>query len=276
MPEAFRSTCSPSSSPPPNATASVDCIPTEMYSVTYASYGTADDLHTAFEGFASPADLTNIDCAHDASGRHGYTVNGTAAGEVACYTTEGTGISTTDSVIVWTDDELPGPRAGSPRGCRGSDAVPLVDDRDRSMGGLVGPATEGRRAGRTHPGGVRGGGRDTWTLTFEDERYEESEFGPIYGDAEVFYAKPSTLLIYHRLPPPTFGGVLCPNYEEYRWRLRGEHLSPRSGVGRLPGVLEHRDLERRLDEGPLSGAEGLVILGRCSREDARVAKGSGL
>ena len=111
VPETFRSTCSRSSSPPPNATASVDCLPTELYSVTYASYGTADDLHTAFEGFASPADLTNIDCAHDASGRHGYTVNGTAAGEVACYVEEGTSPGTTDSVIVWTDERAAGPRA---------------------------------------------------------------------------------------------------------------------------------------------------------------------
>ena len=33
VPEGFRSNCSSSTSPPPNATASVDCIPTEMYSV---------------------------------------------------------------------------------------------------------------------------------------------------------------------------------------------------------------------------------------------------
>ena len=64
-----------------------------------------------------------------------------------------------------------------------------------------------------------------WTLTFEDGRYEESAFGPVYGDAELFFAKPSTMLLYHRLPPPTFGGVHCPNYEEYRWRLRGGRLS---------------------------------------------------
>ena len=77
-----------------------------MYSVTYASFGSADDLRTAFERFSSPADLTNVDCARDPSALHAYTVNGTPAGEVACYTVEGTSISTTDSVIVWTDDDL--------------------------------------------------------------------------------------------------------------------------------------------------------------------------
>ena len=62
-----------------------------------------------------------------------------------------------------------------------------------------------------------------WTLTFEDGRYEDSQFGPDYGDAGVFFAKPSTVLLYHRLAPQTFSGH-CPNYEEYRWRLRGERL----------------------------------------------------
>ena len=45
-----------------------------------------------------------------------------------------------------------------------------------------------------------------WTLTFEDGRYEDSQFGPDYGDAGVFFAKPSTVLLYHRLAPQTFGG----------------------------------------------------------------------
>jgi class 3 adenylate cyclase len=46
-----------------------------------------------------------------------------------------------------------------------------------------------------------------WTLTFEGGRYEESQFGPDYGEAEVFFAKPSTVLLYHRLAPQTFGGT---------------------------------------------------------------------
>ncbi|MGH2589472.1 MAG: hypothetical protein ACRDGW_01600 [Actinomycetota bacterium] len=36
-----------------------------------------------------------------------------------------------------------------------------------------------------------------------------------YGDAEPLFGKPSTVLLFCRLPPPTFGGVLCPNYEVY-------------------------------------------------------------
>jgi hypothetical protein len=84
----------------------VECVPDEVYSVTYTSFRSADDLRTAFEAFASPADLTNIDCAQDPSAWHEYTVNGTAVGEVACYVEEGTSAGTTDSVIAWTDAEL--------------------------------------------------------------------------------------------------------------------------------------------------------------------------
>ena len=222
VPEDFRSTCSPSSSPPPNATASVDCIPTEMYAVTYASYGSADDLRTAFEGFASPADLTNTDCAHDASGRHGYTVNGTAAGEVACYTTEGAGISTTDSVIVWTADDL----LVLGRAVRGDAADQTLYDWWTTETGPWEASSAQPPKDHEPPDIIQGvfeAVGHAWTLTFEGERYEESQFGPIYGDAEAFYAKPSTLLIYHRLAPPTFSGH-CPNYEEYRWRLRGGRL----------------------------------------------------
>ena len=225
VPEAFRSTCSPSSSPAPNATASVDCIPTEMYSVTYASYGTVDDLHSAFEAFSSPADLTNTDCAHDASGRHAYKVNGTAAGEVACYTDEGAGISTTDSVIVWTDDDL----LVLGRAVRGDAADQTLylwwtTETGPWEASSAQPPKDGEPV-QILQGEFEAAGADTWTLTFEDGRYEESDFGPIYGGAEPLYAKPSTLLLYHRLPPPTFGGALCPKYEEYRWRLRGELLS---------------------------------------------------
>ncbi len=224
VPEGFRSNCSSSTSPPPNATASVDCIPTEMYSVTYASYGSAEHLRTAFEGFASPADLTNVDCARDPSARHGYTVNGTPAGEVACYVVEGTSISTTDSVIVWTDDEL----LVLGRAVRGDAAdLTLYTWWTTETGPWDSSSAHPPKDGEP-PDVIRGifeAVGEPWTLTFGERRYEESDFGPLYGDAELLFAKPSTVLLYHRLPPPTFGGKHCPNYEEYRWRLRGERLS---------------------------------------------------
>jgi class 3 adenylate cyclase len=224
VPEPFRSTCARSSSGPPRATASVDCVPDEIYSVTYTSFGSVDDLRTAFEGFASPADPTKVDCGRDPSARHVYTVNGYPAGEVACYTVEGTSISTTDSVIVWTHDDL----RVLGRAVRG-DAADLTlyawwkteaGPWDRSS---AQPPKDGERPDTIQ--GVFETVDHVRTLTFEDERYEESEFGPLYGGAEVYYAKPSTVLLYHRLPPATFGGVHCPNYEEYRWRLRGDRLS---------------------------------------------------
>jgi class 3 adenylate cyclase len=223
VPEAFRSTCSRSSSPTPNAVASVECEPNEMYSVTYASFGSAEDLRTAFEGFASPADPTNVDCARDPSARHAYTVNGTPAGEVACYTVEGTGVSTSDSVIVWTDDEL----LVLGRAVRGDAADLTLYTWWRTETGPWDASSAPPKGGEPPDliQGVFEAEGEPRTLTFEDGRYEESVFGPDYGDAEVYFAKPSTVLLYHRLPPLTFGGDRCPNYEEYRWRLRGDRLS---------------------------------------------------
>jgi class 3 adenylate cyclase len=224
VPEAFRSTCSTSSSPSPTAIASLECMPNEMYSVTYASFGTADDLRTAFEGFASPADPTNLDCARDPSAWHGYTVNGTPAGEVACYTVEGTGVSTTDSVIVWTDDTL----LVLGRAVRGDAADLTLYAWWRTETGPWEPSSAHPPKDGDPPRIIQGvfeSADRSRTLTFEDGRYQESVFGPDYGDAELYFAKPSTVLMYHRLPPHTFGGVNCPNYEVYRWELRGDRLS---------------------------------------------------
>lgn len=236
VPEAFRSTCSRSSSPHPNASASVDCIPTELYSVTYASFGSADDLHRAFEGFASPADLTNIDCAHDASGRHPYTINGTAAGQVACYVEEGTSPGTTDSVIVWTDEEL----RVLARAVREDPADLTLYEWWRTRSGPwrtdASPEKDGEPP-ETIEGVFQASGR---TLVFENGRYHESEFGDAYGDSALLYGKPSTVLMLHETPAPTFGGMICPTYEIYRWRLQGDHLSLRLVEG---GCREYSSVE---------------------------------
>jgi len=224
VPEGFRSSCSSSSSPPSGAITSMDCIPNEMYSVSYASFRTADDLRAAFERFASPADLTNVDCARDPSARHEYTVNGSPAGEVACYVVDGTSLSTTDSVIVWTDDEL----LVLGRAVRGDAADLTLYTWWQSETGPWDVSSANPPKDGEPPDMIQGEFEavgDAWTLTFEDGRFGESRFGPDYGDAELLFAKPSTVLLYHRLAPQTFGGVLCPNYEEYRWRLRGDRLS---------------------------------------------------
>ena len=223
VPEGFRSNCSSSSSPPPNATASVDCIPTEMYSVTYASYGSAEHLRTAFEGFASPADLTNVDCARDPSARHGYTVNGTPAGEVACYVEEGTSISTTDSVIVWTDDEL----LVLGRAVRG-DAADLTLytwwTTETGPWDASSAHPEGRRTAGHDPGHLRGGGQGVdphvrgRAVRGERLRPHLRRRGAALREAVHGAPLPSA-------PPDDVRGEHCPNYEEYVWRLRGERLS---------------------------------------------------
>ncbi|HEX6399175.1 MAG TPA: adenylate/guanylate cyclase domain-containing protein [Actinomycetota bacterium] len=224
VPDGFRSTCTRSSSPAPSATASMDCLPNEMHAVTYASFGSTEDLRTAFDQFASPADPTHVDCARDPSARHDYTVNGTRVGEVACYTVEGTSLSTTDSVIVWTDEEL----LVLGRVVRGDAADLTLFSWWQTEAGPWDATSANPPKDGEPPDIIKGvfeAAGERWTLTFEEGRYQESRFGPHYGDAELLFAKPSTVLLYHRLAPQTFGGALCPNYEEYRWRLRRDRLS---------------------------------------------------
>jgi class 3 adenylate cyclase len=220
VPNAFRDTCT-IGSPPTGTLATVSCAPTEAYAVTYSSFASSDMLATTFDGFASPADLTNVDCARAPSARGEYSVNGVPVGEVACYTIAGTSISTTGSVIAWTDrDHLVVGRA-----IRGDAAdQTLYEWWRREAGPWVSATAHPPKDGDAAPV-IEGVFESTpgWTLTFVEGRYVDSAF--VYpGEAEPLYAKPSTLLIYHRQPPPTFGGELCPNYEEYRWRLDGDRL----------------------------------------------------
>ena len=222
VPGPFRPTCEVAGSAPSKALASVDCRPTEIYEVTYSSFASVEEMQVPFEGFASPADLTNLDCSREPSARGEYTIFGRRAGEVACFVREGTGISTTDSVIAWTDEEL----LVLGQAIRGDAADLTLYEWWRNEAGPWDSSAHLQKDGGPPDllEGVFEAVGHPWTLTFEDGRYEESQFGPDYGDAEVLFAKPSTVLLYHRLAPQTFGGH-CPNYEEYRWRLRGDRLS---------------------------------------------------
>jgi class 3 adenylate cyclase len=235
VPEAFRPTCSRSSSAPPNAAASVDCLPNEEYSVTYTSYGSADDLRRAFEAFASPADPTHLDCSRDASARGAYTVNGSRAGDVACYVEEGTSPGTAESVIVWTDEEL----VVLGRAIRGDVADLTLYEWWRTDTGPwrteASPPKDGEPP-ETIEGLFEAPGR---TLTFLNDRYWESQFSSAYGDSAVLYGKPSTLLLLHETPAPTFGGIVCPTYEVYRWRLRGDRLTLRIVEGSCREYASH-------------------------------------
>ena len=238
VPEAIRGSCVTATSNPPRSVAGLECHPEETYTVTYARFRSPDDMRTVFEGFATPADPTRTDCARDPSARHGYTINGIPAGEVACYTVEGPSISTTDSVIVWTDEEL----LVLARAVRGDAADRTLYDWWRTQPGPW-PAGSTARPPRGQEGpevlhGAFETKEDDRTIIFDDGRYEDSWFA-YPGEAEPFFAKPSTLMIYHDQPPPS-GARHCPNYEEYRWRLRGARLTLRlvSGECREYGSIE--------------------------------------
>jgi class 3 adenylate cyclase len=224
VPDAIRASCLPATSSPPDAVAGLECHPDETYSVSYARFRTPDEMQAAFEGFASPADLTKTDCATEASARHEYTINGVSAGEVACYTVEGDSISTSDSVIAWTDNDL----LVLGRAMRGDTADRTLYDWWRTETGPWAPDSSAHPPkGDEGPAVLRGAfetasGRDR-TLLFEEGRYQDSWFA-YAGDAEPFFAKPSTVLIFHEQPPPGGATGLCPNYEDYRWQLRGDRL----------------------------------------------------
>ncbi|HET9671842.1 MAG TPA: hypothetical protein VFQ40_03225, partial [Actinomycetota bacterium] len=226
IPDPFRSTCEPADVSPPAAVAVMECRPDENHSVTYTRFSTGDDLDAAFENFAAPADLTHDDCGHDPSARHAYSVNGTPLGDVACYVEPGAGPSTTNSVIVWTDDQL----LVLARAVRG-------DAADLTLFGWwqteAGPwSTDARPPKEGGPDLLEGTftSKDG-TISLEDGRYEGTLFGGLAVDAELFYGKPATLLLFHRSPPSTFGNAVCPSYEVYRWRLRGDRLSLRLVTG---------------------------------------------
>jgi hypothetical protein len=226
IPGSFRSKCEPADASPPAAVAVMECRPDENHSVTYARFSTADDLDVSFENFAGPADPTHDDCGDDPSARHAYSVNGTPAGDVACYVEPGTGPSTTDSVIVWTDDEL----LLLARAVRGDAADLTLFEWWRTE---AGPWTTDARPPKDGRADLLEGTFESTdgTITFRDGRYEGTLFGGFTVDAELFHAKPATVLLFHRSPPPTFGQAVCPSYEVYRWRLLGDRLSLRLVTG---------------------------------------------
>jgi hypothetical protein len=222
VPPAFRSTCVRSSSPPPSAAAAVECTDGDDYAVSYSRFGSLDEVQAAFESFAAPADATSTDCGHAASARGEYSVNGVRAGEVACYVEEGTSPGTTESVIVWTDEAL----SVLGRAIRRDPADLTLYGWWRTDAGPWGSAAAPAKDG-TSPAPIEGRFEATHrshTLEFRGGRYWESDYSELYGDAAVLYGKPSLLVLLHESPPTTFGGVVCPRYEVYRYRLSGDRL----------------------------------------------------
>ena len=229
VPPAFRERCDRSPSTPPEAIASVDCTDGDLYAVSYARYRSTDAVRAAFERFASPADATATDCATDASARGEYTVNSVPAGLVACYVDEASSPGTTESVIVWTDDE----HSVLGRAIRRDPADLTLYEWWRVEAGPwsteASPEKDG--AARAPIDGVFRAEDGARTLTFSGGRYLESDFGEIYGDAVPLYGKPSLLLLLHESPPTTFGGEVCPRYEIYRYRFDRDRLVLRLVTG---------------------------------------------
>jgi class 3 adenylate cyclase len=222
VPASFRDTCTASEPMPAGGAASVECAPNEAYSVSYTSFRSPEELGAAFENFASVADPTNLDCATAPSARGEYTVNGTRAGEVACYVDEGTSTSTTDSVITWTDEDS----LVLGHATRGDAADLTLYEWWRTEAGPWASDADPEKDGTAEllTGTFRND--DGWILEFEGGRYVLEDFGPYSGEDVLLHRKPDEILVFHRIPAHGFGGP-CPSYEVYRWRLDGDRLSLR-------------------------------------------------
>jgi hypothetical protein len=222
VPGPFRPTCEVAGAAPSKALASVDCRPNEMYEVTYSSFASVEEMQVPFEGFASPADLTNLDCSRAPSARGEYTIFGRRAGEVACFVRKGSSLSTTDSVITWTDEEL----LILGQAVRGDAADLTLYEWWRNEAGPWGSSEHLQKDGEAQllEGSFKAAA-GPWELTFVNGHYSVKEHGAVFVVADLFYAKPSTIVLFHRIATPTFGGVMCPNYESFDWRLRGNALN---------------------------------------------------
>ena len=148
-------------------------------------------------------------------------------GEVACYVDEGTSAGTTDSVIAWTDEEL----LVLGRAVRSDPADLTLYEWWRTETGPwrtgASPAKDGEPPDAVE--GVFGTPGSSLTLTFAGGRYHESAF-QVYGDSHVLYGKPSLIVLLHETPPPS-GRRICPQYEVYRYHLRGDLLTLRLQEG---------------------------------------------
>jgi hypothetical protein len=192
--------------------------------VTYSRFGSPEAMQDRFDAFAAGAegaDGGGTDCARDPSARHEYLVNGQARGEVTCYVEDrNAGLSSASSVIVWTTPEL----NVLARAVRGDAADLTLYEWWRTQSGPW--PTEATPAKDGDPAlleGVFEMPDGTHRLTIAGDGYDVSGFSH-GGPAEAQFAKPATLLVFHRISQPTFGGVVCPSYEVYRWRQRGPRL----------------------------------------------------
>jgi class 3 adenylate cyclase len=223
VPSDLRDACRRGEVVPPDASAAVDCVVSEDVTATYASFTSADDLADRFEAFAAGADGGGTDCARNPQARQPYSVNSQPRGDVVCFLEDAdAGPATTRSVIVWTDDEL----LVLGRAVR-SDAADLTlyEWWRTEAGPVLGSALPPKDG---EPEVLEGVFHtpDGESLSVSSGEFVPSGFS--HGEpALALLGKPNLLFAYHRVSTPTFGGVVCPTYEVYRWRKRGRDLALR-------------------------------------------------
>ena len=241
VPATFRASCEVAGSAPSKALASIDCRPSEMYDVTYSSFASLEEMLVPFEGFASPADLTELDCSRERSARGEYTIFGRRAGEVACFVKEGSGLTTTDSVITWTDEEL----LVLGQAVRGDAADLTLYEWWRNEAGPWGSSEHLQKDGEAEllkgtfrvtirpREAARGSLAPSWARTWTLQLSPEGGFHgmPTYlHSGELLFGKPN-LVIFHYGSSFAGFGALCPANQSAVWNQQGDHLTFREPVG---------------------------------------------
>lgn len=237
VPSRLRSSCERADTPPPDATASVDCG-REEYLVTYSRFDAVDEMQDRFGAFAAAVPSVVGNCAIDPSAVHRYSVNGIERGDVACYV-EGRreGLGTATSVIVWTDEELlvlgravredaadltlyewwrtdAGPSESSALAPKDGEAAFL----DGIFEMEITEAEAGTEAGMADPSWVR-----SWTIRLSREQGFVGMPTYVEDGGVLLFGKPSTAILYREGGLQGFGAD-CPSYQAVRWEERGDQV----------------------------------------------------
>lgn len=254
VPAAFVDSCIATYPLPSAAIGSVSCTDGEV-EVRYDTYEDATALDRAFAASTAGIDLLGLSCRDDRAATGPYTVDGASRGRVACFI-EPVTVLASDSVVVWTDDELlvlgrasredvtpfPGnlPDLSQYEWWRTS-AGPNVggsfrqkDQAAELPSGTFVSVIRPAQVGATNLGGADGRWVGTWMITLDGATFTEAfqDADTSDGDAsyeiesELLWGKEDRMVLRRDYTFPPLGGVTaeCRRYESVHWELRGDTL----------------------------------------------------
>ena len=245
VPTAFADSCGATDPLPVDAVGSVTCVDGDQ-TIRYDTYATADALGAAFSAATAGLDPTGTSCATDRVAIGPYTVDGGAVGQVACLVEQPTALSHASSVA-WTDDTLLTLGYATREDLTEfPENVPdlTLDEWWRTA---AGPGSGGSfrpkdgvvelpsgvfemEVTRDEVGALNEGLADERWLGVTTIQLDGDTFRVTYADgstyvSDLLWGKGSRLVSRARGVLGTdFGGVQCPRYESWDWRLVGDDL----------------------------------------------------